>query len=292
MKFRIVTVLLILCLVFSGCGRKSEAAFSPEESARLSVFTSHKQSVYEPIIREFEARTGIWVEVETGTVEDLLEHIGQGTSDYDVLFGGSPDQLEAVDCAIREAWFPVSSQPLVLIYNPKLVRQNLPQGWASLTDAAWSGKVAFPSPASQEGLTALTMLVQTGGDLQSLVENLNGNLLADSDQVVSAVAEGGFYIGIALEGTALAAIDAGLDVAVVLPEEGAAALTDGAAVLPDCIHEANAEKFAAFLQSGDVRRMLTSELHRRPAREKFETLTVYPEEILTQWQALWKEAAP
>ena len=44
---------------------------------KLIVYTSHKEEVYGPIIREFEERTGIWVEVRDGGSTELLEAIGQ-----------------------------------------------------------------------------------------------------------------------------------------------------------------------------------------------------------------------
>lgn len=284
MKYRTGALLLAVCLMLSGCGRVDQAAFAPEEKDRLTVFTCHQQSVYEPVIREFEARTGIWVEVESGTAQDLRTAAEE--AGVDVIFGGSRDQLAGAE------WNPFSSRPLVLIYNTKLVRMNLPQGWESLTEDPWKGKVAFPDPASQEGLLALSMLVQTGGSMEALAENLDGRLPGDSGEVVSAVAEGSFYIGVALEETALAAMDAGLDIAIVTPSEGTTALTDGAALVPGCAHEANGELFTAFLQGEDIQEMLESELHRRPAGETFEELTVDPERIFSQWQGLWKEAAP
>ena len=37
------------------------------------MYTSHKQEVYAPIIKEFEERTGIWVEVVPGGTTELLE---------------------------------------------------------------------------------------------------------------------------------------------------------------------------------------------------------------------------
>lgn len=286
MKRRVRVFALTVCLLLSGCVRTDHAAFAPEEDARLTVFTCHEPSVYEPVIR---ARTGIWVAVESGTAEALTERIGDGGPDCDVLFGGSKAQAEAA--GLGESWVPFSSRPLVLVYNTKLVRLNPPQDWGSLTAPAWKGKVAFPDPVSQEGLLALSMLVQTGGDLTALAENLDGRLPADSRQVVSAVAEGSFYIGIAPEETALTAIEAGLDIAIVTPSEGTAALTDGAALVPGCTHEENAQRFLAFLQGEDMQQMLSSELHRRPAQERFEALTESPADIFARWQALWKEDA-
>ena len=50
---------------------------------------------------------------------------------------------------------------MVLIYNPVLVRMNPPEGWSSLLDPAWRGRIAFTSPAvSGSSYTALATLLQ------------------------------------------------------------------------------------------------------------------------------------
>ena len=73
----IVKVLpLVLCLTLgvSGCANRQPetARYAPEEDRRLVVYTSHKEEVYWPIVREFEDRTGIWVEVVAGGTNELL----------------------------------------------------------------------------------------------------------------------------------------------------------------------------------------------------------------------------
>ncbi len=60
----------VLCLLLTGCSGKQLSdwsAFIPEEEKRLVIYTSHPRSVYEPVIKEFEERTGLWVQVETGS---------------------------------------------------------------------------------------------------------------------------------------------------------------------------------------------------------------------------------
>ena len=62
----------------AGCGAGESSGQGPEkvsEEKRLTVYTSHKQEVYAPIIKEFEERTGIWVEVVPGGTTELLERI-------------------------------------------------------------------------------------------------------------------------------------------------------------------------------------------------------------------------
>ena len=49
----------------AGCSTGESNGQGPEKVSaekRLTVYTSHKQEVYAPIIKEFEERTGIWVE--------------------------------------------------------------------------------------------------------------------------------------------------------------------------------------------------------------------------------------
>ena len=78
-------ILTIVALFISGCMGKISAAGSKNrlqaevpgipEGKTLIVCTSHKTEVYEPIIREFEQRTGIWVDVRQGGTKAKLEKI-------------------------------------------------------------------------------------------------------------------------------------------------------------------------------------------------------------------------
>ena len=75
---RYLAAVFLLLLLLTGCAageRASVSEFAPEEGERLVVYTSHKEEVYWPIIQEFEARTGIWVEVEAGGTSELLARL-------------------------------------------------------------------------------------------------------------------------------------------------------------------------------------------------------------------------
>ena len=287
---RRIIPLLLAVLLLTGCGTpraQDASSFAPAESERLVVFTSHKEAVYGPIIEEFERRTGVWVQIETGGTATLLDRIAAGGSGCDLLFGGGADSLSAyADCfapyvsanaaAVAPeydlgdgAWTPFSLVPIVLIYNPKLVRQNLPTGWESLLDAGWRGRIAFADPAvSGSSYTALCTLLQVlGGDeertLAAFYRNLDGRLVSDSGGVTAAVADGSCYIGVTLEENARKAIDEGMDIAIVYPAEGTSVLPDGAAVVRDCAHEENAQRFLDFLLLPETQETLASGLGRR-----------------------------
>lgn len=282
--------LLLIALVLTGCGTaggQDTTAFAPAESERLVIFTSHKEQVYRPVIEEFERRTGVWVELETGGTATLLDRIAAGESGCDLMFGGGADSLSAyAECFTsytspnaahiapeydlgEGVWTPFSLVPIVLIYNPKLVRQNLPESWSSLLNDGWRGRIAFADPAvSGSSYTALCTFLQViGGDeeatLAALYRNLDGRLIADSGGVVNAVADGSCYIGVTLEENARKAIEEGLDVAIVYPAEGTSVLPDGAAIVRGCAHEENAQRFLDFLLLPETQECLAEETGRR-----------------------------
>lgn len=100
MKRFLVFIMLLLILPMTAW------ADIPDESMRLTVYTSHKEEVYQPIIEEFERRTGVWVRVVSGGTTELLERIA-AESDApaaDVMFGGGVESAWAyeayfADCA-------------------------------------------------------------------------------------------------------------------------------------------------------------------------------------------------
>ena len=285
---KILPLFLAAVLLLSGCGTlgRDYAALAPGEKVRLVIYTSHKENVYAPIIREFERRTGIWTEIKTGGTNELLEEIATGDTDCDLVFGGGVDSLTAyADCFTKYnspamaqvdekfagdgTWTPFSSLPLVLIYNTQLVRLNPPAGWQSLIDPEWRGKISFADPSvSGSSYTALCTMAQAlGGDAEEVIkrfaENLAGQQAEGSGLVVSQVAEGSCYIGVTLEETALRAASEGYDIALVYPEEGTSALPDGAAIVKGCAHEENARRFIDFLLSEDVQTRLPDKFSRR-----------------------------
>lgn len=330
---RIFPVFLAAVLLLTGCtGAPAQEAgpFAPAQAERLVVCTSHKEKVYAPIIEEFEQRTGVWVEVRTGSTVTLLEQIAAGESGCDLMFGGGTDSLSAYrDCFApyvsenaaavapeydlgEGAWTPFSLVPMVLVYNTKLVRRNFPTAWADLLDPGWRGRIAFADPAaSGSSYSALCTFLQVcGGDAQqtlaALFRNLDGNILNDSSEVVDAVADGSCYIGVTLEENARKAVADGLDIAIVYPAEGTCVLPDGAAVVRGCAHEENARAFLDFLLLRETQQRLSDELFRRGVRSDTgdgalpalhavaydaEHAGSQHEQLLAAWQALREGAA-
>ena len=311
-----ILFLLLAALFLSACQKTERTTeYTPDESMRLTIYTSHKEEVYMPIVREFEERTGIWVDVITGGTNELLERIEsqQDNVEADVMFGGGVESLKAYEhcfCpyvvgssdSIREphqaddaVWTPFSALPVVLIYNTKLVSPDKITGWSSLSDPIFRGRIAFADPAiSGSSFTALATQILAGKSmdktLAALAENLQGKTLSSSGDVLNAVVDGSCLVGITLEETALKYIAAGADLAMVYPEEGTSCVPDASAIVKGAPHSKNAKRFLDFTVSYEVQQMLSESSYRRPVRSDIpagESLLPLQDIVLVDYDIDW-----
>lgn len=293
---KVTALCLILTLLFTGCASAGEPpSYAPKEEEKLVIYTSHKEEVYQPIVREFEQRTGIWVEVVCGGTNELLDRIDKEGEEprADVMFGGGVESLESYgDCfspyaaaasqtilpqfrSENHTWTPFSALPVVLIYNTKLTEPV--KGWQDLTRPEFRGRIAFADPAvSGSSFTALVTWLSVSESsqqeaLQTLTLALDGKQLDGSGDVITAVAGGTCLVGITLEETAMKHIAAGMDIALVYPEEGTSCVPDGSALIQGAPHPENAKKFLDFTVSYAVQELLPLGFYRRSVREDVET---------------------
>ena len=318
LTFRTQTILLILALAAAiavviaalTIPYLKEAApaappYVPSEENKLVVYTSHKEEVWWPVIKEFEERTGIYVEVVEGGTNELLESLAASKDEpvCDVMFGGGAESLnfyrdlfmpyraEGTEnlsdqySLSQNTWTPFSALPVVLIYNPKLVAPGQLTSWRDLLDPRYKGRIAFADPAvSASSFTALaTMISACGGEeaqeeiLKTFAHNLDGLLMASSGDTLTEVADGTCLVGISLEETALKKIAAGENLSVVYPEDGTSAVPDGTAILLDAPHPENAKRFLDYTVSEDVQHLLTGRFFRHSVRSDIEEGDLLPE---------------
>ena len=298
-------LLLFLCisvfaLLLSSCGRRTEGEIlkAPAEDKRLLIYTSHKEELWKPIVKEFEERTGIWVEVVSGGTNLLLEEIAEkkGEVDADLFFGGGVESLNAfsdyfipyeakgieeVDSQFRSTegvWTPFSALPVVLIYNNKLLSPEELSSWKDVLNPKFRGKIAIANPAHSAsaftGLLSFAKAVQeetdstedSSGDkeiLPRIAKQLEGKEYADSGEVPEAVADGSKLLGITLEETALKYIAKGKNIGIIYPKEGTTVVPDAGAILKGAKHLENAQKFLDFSISRDCQDILQKRFHRR-----------------------------
>lgn len=297
---RQISIMLIFCLLLSGCGAEgtkrgdeTASAYQIPEAEKLVIYTSHKEEVYGPIIKEFEERTGIYVEVKQGATLGLFDEIADnaGNETCDVMFGGGVENYvayqdyldayrvseeDAIDERYRTAshkWTAFSVLPIVFIYNNKLVYPaGAPRTWEELQTSKWKGKVAFADPAtSGSSYTALCTMIQAEGRetdrvMRDFSDVLAGHVSDSSGKVLDEVNSGERLVGITLEETARKRISQGADLSIIYPAEGTSAVPDAAAVVQGAPHRENARRFLDFTVSEDVQRLLSDDFFRQSVR--------------------------
>ncbi len=309
MKFSPRLLAALLCLgLLTGClstPQEPVPSCAPDQAQRLTVYTSHKEEVWWPIVKEFEERTGIWVDVVEGGTNELLDRVADeaGAPAADVMFGGGVESLSShagcflpYTCAVaddldprfrseEDLWTPFSSLPIVLIYNTKLMSPGELTGWEDLLSPALRGQIAFADPAvSGSSFTAvMTCLAALGGGdgmalggdeealLRRLAGSLDGKQLSSSGDVLTAVAGGSAKVGVTLEETALQWEAEGADLALVYPAEGTSAVPDAGALIKGAPHPENAGAFLDFIVGRDVQALLTERFCRRSVRTDVES---------------------
>lgn len=266
-----------------------------EDDNKLVIYTSHKEEIYGPIVREFEERTGIWVEVVTGGTNELLERIqNEGDVSADVMFGGGVDSLSVYEdcfesyksnqsdalCASysseNDTYTVFSKLPIVICYNTRLMHSaGKPRSWEDLLDVHWKGKIAFADPAkSGSSYTALYTLGQLTADVSGSFDksielfknNINGDVVDGSGEVMKEIISGEKILGIVLEESALKEMAKNTDIGIIYPMEGVTAVPDGCAIVKNARHMENARLFLEFTVCDDVQKLLEDRLFRRSVR--------------------------
>lgn len=294
----------LLALLVVACGQedgktvaesKSETETKTEtkKSTKVTVYSPHQAEIINPIVKEFQDRTKIEVELVTGGTGELLNRMKaeSGNPLGDVFWGGGAESLAAFienfeaykvanDAEIADiyksvdgSWTGFSALPMVIMYNKDMVKEDeVPQSWNALLDPKWKGKIAFADPAkSGSSYTQLvTMLFANQDDgaegwdfVKNFVGNLDGKVLGGSSMVFKGVADGEFPIGVTLEEAAYRYISGGANVDVAYPEEGTSAVPDGMALIKGAKNKENAQQFLDFLASKDVQEIIVKEFNRR-----------------------------
>lgn len=279
----------------AGCGSAPAPAVALPEPD-LVIYTAQEEEVYEPVIKEFQERTGYRVQIKEGSSRELKEHLlaqqkdgGEG-ADLDVIFGVGIETLEESKaffkpyessqaefinesfCSRDHCWTSFSALPLVIMYNTNVVTyRELPEGWMSLLEPRWKGRIAFLDPEisdmySNALVTAVQTCPDTGDYLPRLIVNLDYRTLDSISAVNSGIVDGKYSLGVTLEESAQALRSGGADVDYIYPKEGTSALPDGTAIVKGSRHEKAAEEFLDFTVSRDVQQVLVADLNRRSVR--------------------------
>ena len=266
-------------------------------SKKLVVYCPHPLVFIDPIVKKFEAATGIQTEVVAAGTGELLKRVEAESSNPlgDVMWGGtlsvldpskkffetyqSPEVASFVDEAKdRDGKITgFTLVPSVIMVNTKLIGNIKVEGYQDLLNPALKGKIAFadPSKSSSSFEHVVNILYAMGkgdpekgwGFVQDLAKNLGGKLLSGSSAVYKGVADGEYTVGLTFEEGAATYVKSKAPVKIVYMSEGVISKADGTAIIKGAKNLENAKKFVDFVSSKETQSMIAAQLNRRSVRK-------------------------
>jgi len=280
---------VLACVVLSAAWGCTGSGDDPAAST-VVVYTALDQVHSEPILREFERRTGIKVlpvyDAEaaktTGLVNRLIAR--RERPDCDVFWNNEVVQTErlatlgilepyASPSATRiperfrdpgHRWTGFAARMRVLICNTDLIpAERTPRSLAAFTDPAWRGRAAVARPFYGTTLTHMAVLHEAWGPerLSVWLAGLRENQVAlcpGNGPVRDMVASGERAFGLTDTDDAYAGLQAGKPVAIYIPDadQGAVLIPNTVALVAGAPHPGAARRLIDYLLSADVERRL------------------------------------
>jgi iron(III) transport system substrate-binding protein len=288
---RYVALLFALSLGLAACGGDENEGGSAGGSGKLTIYSGREEELVEPLFEQFEASSGIDVEVRYGDSAELAATIAEEgeNSPADVFFAQDPgslgslegqnllaelpdDLLEKVDDRFRDPdghWVGTSGRARVLAYNTEeLTEDEVPDSVWELTDPRWKGKIGFP-PTNASFQAFVTTMRLTSGEARTRqwLEQIEANdpkLYEKNTPVVEAVASGEIQLGLVNHYYLYLVKEENPDAKVAnhflaAGDPGTLVSVAGAGILESTDDEDAAQSFVEYLLSTEGQRFYTEE---------------------------------
>lgn len=277
---RFALPILLLCLSLIGCGR--------DASQRVVVYCAHDQEFADAILKEFEKKSGLTVDVvydteankSVGLKENLIREASRPRCDVhwnNEIIGTMhlqergvlapyaspaaepyPPEYKAKD----QTWTAFAARARVVLVNTeKIKKSDFPKTLSDLTEPRFKNKVVMAKPLFGTTATQAACLFQAwGADKASdFYRKLHANgleLVSGNKQVAVGVGKGQFAVGMTDTDDAVAEIEAGRPVAMLFTDGDTLFIPNTVAMIKNCPNPQGAKKLIDFLLSPEVERKL------------------------------------
>ena len=278
----------------SGGGYDSQ---EPQETGRLIIYSPLTEGMISSMVQNFEAETGISVEVlAMGTGEALRRIEAESFNPQaDILWSGTIGTVRAQGDLFDEfvstnesAFYPqyrniegnltrFNTIPSVIMINTDLVGDIEINGYADILHPDLRGRIAFADPAgSSSSFEHIVNMLHAMGDgqdpetgwdyVEAFIDQLDGTLLSSSGAVFRGVADGEYAVGLTFEQGAVQFVTAGSPVRVVYMEEGVIFRGDGVYIVRGAPNLYSARTFVDWMTSYEPQNFMNSTQFRRTIR--------------------------
>jgi iron(III) transport system substrate-binding protein len=275
----LVASLTIAVGLLAGCGSSSSGP-----NGALTLYNGQHEQTTDSLVSAFEKQTGIKVNVRNDDEDVFAAQISAegSNSPADVFYTENTPALESLrekgllasvlpsTLALTPAkfnsaqgdWVGTSARVSVMIYNTKLLKPSqLPTSVMGLADPQWKGKLAI-APQETDFQPIVTSVAAAHGKaaalkwLEALKSNAGSHSYPDNETITDQVNRGQAAIGVInqyywyRERAEIGASNIHSAIAYFAPGDVGYVLdVSGAGILKSSKHQAEAQKFLAFMVS-------------------------------------------
>jgi iron(III) transport system substrate-binding protein len=272
---------LVACGALAACG---SASGDPAGSGTLTLYSGQHVQTAQNLVAAFEQQTGIQVQIRSDDEDALADQIATegSNSPADLFYTENSPPLESLQgkgllskvaastlsrlprqySSPQDDWVGISARVSVIVYNPSLIKASqLPTRVSQLADAKYRGKLAL-APQETDFQPIVTAYDKAYGRaatlkwLGAVKSNAAGHVYPDNETITSEVNQGAVAFGVVNQYywyRMRAEIGAGKTHAMITHfaahDPGYVVDVSGAAVLKSSKHQAEAQRFLAFLVS-------------------------------------------
>jgi iron(III) transport system substrate-binding protein len=282
-----------VCAVVAGVGLGACRSPEPTQTGgrQVTVYVSTDRVFSEPVLREYEKRSGVTVNAvydteetkSTGLANRLLAERARPQADVfwsnepvrtlvlksrDVLASYKSPSAQGIPAVLVDPdgyWTGFSARIRVIAYNTTLVKPDeAPRSVFDLADPKWRGQVAIADPRFGSTSFHVAALYALAGDekVDDFFRRLkaNGVRVVDGNSVVrDLVARGEVKVGLTDTDDVNVALENGQPIAMVLPDKdglGVPVMPNMVSLIANAPHPDEGRKVIDYLLSADVERQL------------------------------------
>ena len=288
---RLASIQFVAAFALLGVGGCRSPESTQNVARTVTVYVSTDRVFSEPVLREYEKRSGVTVNAvydteetkSTGLANRLLAEKARPQADVfwsnepvrtlvlksrDVLATYRSPSAEGIPAALFDPdgyWTGFSARLRVIAYNTKTVAHNdAPQSIFDLADPKWKGQVAMADPRFGSTSFHVAALYALAGDdrMDEFFRRLkaNGVRIVEGNSVVrDLVARGEVKTGLTDTDDVNVAIENGQPVGMVLPDReglGVPVMPNMVSLIAGAPHLEEARKLIDYLLSADVEQQL------------------------------------
>ncbi len=288
---RLISIQICIVLAAGGASACRSSEPTPGAGRQVTVYVSTDRVFSEPVLREYEKRTGVTVNAvydteetkSTGLANRLIAEKARPQADVfwsnepvrtlvlkarDVLASYKSPSAQGIPTVLIDPdgyWTGFSARIRVIAYNTTLVQPDeAPRSIFDLVDPKWHGQAAIADPRFGSTSFHVAALYALVGDekMDDFFRRLqaNGVRVVDGNSVVrDLVARGEVKVGLTDTDDVNVAIENGQPIAMVLPDKdglGVPVMPNMVSLIANAPHADEGRKLVDYLLSPDVERQL------------------------------------